>query len=72
MYGVIEALTEIEKALTGTNVQYIEMDNLADLMVFERRSAYAVIEFLHDCERIDYIQRDRLCEIANNCESPDD
>lgn len=72
MYGVIEAFNETRKALYGTNVEYIEIDTLSDMMVFEPKRAGIVIDFLHDCERIDYIQRDRLHEILENCEHPDD
>lgn len=72
MYGIIEAIGEIKNAVKGTNISYIEIDNLADMMVFEKREAGVVIEFLHDCERIDYIQRDRLHEILENCEYPND
>ena len=71
MYGIFEACTEIRKALTGTNVEYIEMDNLADMMVCEPSRAEAVIDFLHYCERINYLQRDKLLEILNNCEHYD-
>ncbi len=72
MYGVIEAINETRKALYGTNVEDIEIGNLTDMMVFESKRAGIVIDFLHDCERIDYIQRDRLHEILENCDHSED